>query len=211
MRLLLHVLSDDLRSLLLFQWLDVSSLAMLDVAVSSKSSRQYWMTLLGSLRSTSMDKMNHSALLLMWLIQRGICVSRVQMKANAWREPECDLSRLNKSELVYLGLDGCSSVTDECILKAVKGQIEDYGNDLNGDNKLTDAGVSALENVYGQLKSTVLRWCDKVTDAADVSALSCGCGKLQSIDLSNCSNITDAGVSALGRGCGQLQSINLTR
>ena len=37
MRLLLHVLSDDLRTLLLSHWLDARSLAMLDVAISSKS------------------------------------------------------------------------------------------------------------------------------------------------------------------------------
>ena len=37
-----------------------------------------------------------------------------------------------------------------------------------------------------------------------------GCGQLQSIDLTFCGKVTDAGVSALGAGCGQLQRINLT-
>ena len=30
-----------------------------------------------------------------------------------------------------------------------------------------------------------------------------GCGQLQSISLSRCGKVTDAGVSALGAGCGQ--------
>ena len=41
-------------------------------------------------------------------------------------------------------------------------------------------------------------------------ALGRGCGQLQSINLTRCTNVTDAGVSALGRGCGQLQRINLS-
>ena len=157
MRLLLHVLSDDLRTLLLSHWLDVRSLAMLDVAISSKSSRPYWMTLLGSLRSTSIDEMDH--------------------EANVWREPVCDLSLLNKSELVYLGLNGCSSVTDECILQAVKRRFENYSNDLNGDNKLTDAVPSAMDDVSEELESINLASCSVVTDTAGVSALGCGCGQ----------------------------------
>ena len=205
MRLLLHVLSDDLRTLLLSHWLDARSLAMLDVAISSKSLRPYWMMLLGSLRSKSIDEMDNSALSLMWLIQRGMCVSRVQMKADAWRESVCDLSLLRKSELLYLGLNGCNSVTDECILKAVKRRYEDWSYDLNGNNKLPDVVVSALSAGCGQLESISVGCCAQVADAA----LGRGCGKLQSINLRGCAQVTDAGVSALGAGCGQLQCINL--
>ena len=118
-RLLLHELSDDLHILLLSQWLDVRSLVTLDVAVTSNTSRPYWKALLGSLRSPSIDSMDHSASSLMWMIRRGICASRVQMKREAWRVPGCDLSLLKTSGLLHLGLNNCSSVTDECIVKAV--------------------------------------------------------------------------------------------
>ena len=47
-----------------------------------------------------------------------------------------------------------------------------------------------------------------VTDVG-VSALSTGCGKLQSINLWGCDKVTDAGISALRAGCGQLRSITL--
>ena len=116
-QLLLHTLSDDLHTLLLNHWLDVRSLVSLDVAVSSKSSRPYWMMLLRSLRISSVDNIDHSASSLMWLISRGVCASRIQMKVNAWRVPGCDLSLLKTVNLVHLGLNGCKSVTDECLLK----------------------------------------------------------------------------------------------
>ena len=118
-RLILHELSDDLHILLLSQWLDVRSLVTLDAAVSSNTSRPYWKTLLGSLRSSSIESMDHSASSLMWLMQRGICASRVQMKDNAWRVHGCDLSLLKTTGLLHLGLNNCGSVTDECIMKAV--------------------------------------------------------------------------------------------
>lgn len=91
MRLLLHTFSDDLRYLLLSKWLDVHSLVTLDVAVSSMALRPYWTMLLQFIRSDSIDSMDHCASSLMWLIKRGICTSRIQMKANAWRVPAVDL------------------------------------------------------------------------------------------------------------------------
>ena len=100
-------------------------------------------------------------------------------------------------ELVYLGLNGCSGVTDECILKAVKGGIENCSNDLNGDNKLTDVGPSARDAGCGQLQSINLSGCGKVTDAG-ISALGAGCGQLRSISLGGCYKVTDACISDLG-------------
>ena len=113
-------------------------------------------------------------------------------------------------QLQSINLSNCHKVTDAGVSALVAGCGQLQSINLSGCYEVTDAGVSALEYIW-ELKGIVLRWCGKATDAAGVSVLSCGCGKLQSIDLSNCSNITDAGVSALGRGCGQLQSINLTR
>ena len=42
------------------------------------------------------------------------------------------------------------------------------------------------------------------------SALGAGCDQLQSVNLSYCGEVTDAGASALGAGCDQLQSVNLS-
>ena len=234
-QLLLYELSDDLHSVLLSDWLDERSLAKLDIAVSSAASRPYWMTLLGSLRSASIDNMHHSASSLMWVIHRGICASRVHMKVDSWRVPGCDLSLLKTFNLLHLELMGCSSVTDECIVKAVVGcskrVIEDgsicdmirvagvsalsqgcgqlQSINLRGSSQVADAGVSVLSAGCGQLLSIDLTGCRQVTDAG-ISASGAGCGQLQSIDLRGCRQVTDAGISALSQGCGQLQSINLS-
>ena len=49
----------------------------------------------------------------------------------------------------------------------------------------------------GQLLSIDLGDCDQVTDAG-ISALVAGCGQLRSIDLNGCYQVTDAGVSVVG-------------
>ena len=168
-RLFLYALSDDLHSLLLTHWLDVDSLVRLDVAVSCAISRPYWRMLLGSLRSASIGNMDHSASSLMWLIQRGICASRVQMKDDGWRVPGCDLSFLKTINLLHLGVKGCSRVTDQCILKAVMRRYEGLSEDVvSGRNMIRDAGVSVLRAGYGQLRSIDLEGCKLVTDACVV-------------------------------------------
>ena len=117
--LLLYLLSDDLQNLLLSRWLDARSLGILDSAVSCNAFRPYWITLLHTLRATALDNMDHSTSSLMWLLRRGICVSRMQMKVDAWQGAGCDLSLLKTVDLLHLGFNGCSSITDQCILMIV--------------------------------------------------------------------------------------------
>ena len=146
-RLLSSRLGDDLHALLLFHWLDVRSLVTLDIAVSSDVLRPYWMTLLRSLRAASIDNIDHSASSLIWLIQRGICTTRIQMKVNAWRVPVCDPSLLNTIGLLHLGLNGCKEVTDGCLMEMVN------KCSLEASVEVTDAGVTALSHGCGQLQS----------------------------------------------------------
>ena len=67
---------------------------------------------------------------------------------------------------------------------------------LNGCEEVTDGCLLKMVNRCS-LEVSV-----EVTDAG-VTALSHGCGQLQSINLTNCL-VTDAGVTALSHGCGQL-------
>ena len=207
--LFLLLQSEDLKILFLSFWLDVRSLATLDVAVSSHRLRPRWMMLLECLRCPAMDDWGQSISSLMWLSKRGIRASRLQMKMDTWRVRGCDILQVDTSDLVHLGLKNCSSMTDQCVMDVVHICLQLRSIDLGECKKVTDAGISALGAGCGQLQSINLTECDKVTDAG-ISALGAGCGKLQSVDLAYCSEMTDAGVSALGAGCGQLQSINLT-
>ena len=206
----LTLLSYDVHILLLTHWLDMRSLAILDIAVSDNASRPYWMMLLRSLRSGIIDDWSHDRSSLMWLITRGIHTRRVQTKTSIERVRVCDLLLLVTADIVHLGLTGCRLLTDQCIISIANVYSKLTSIDLNGCWKLTDAGMSALGTGCGQLQSIKLALCEMVTDVG-ISALSAGCGQLQSIYLKGCFEVTGAGVSALGAGCGQLQSIDLSR
>ena len=182
---------------------------MLDMAVSSNTLRPYWKRLLRSLRAIAIDNMHHSASSLMWLIERGIRVSRLQMKDDAWRVPGCDISLLQTIDLVHLGFDGCRSVTDRCRCNVLERRREVVSSEhLSGCNKVADIGASASGHGCGKLQSINLVGCSKVTDVG-IIAVGHGCSRLQSIILDRCDLVTDVGVSALGHGCGQLQCIYL--
>ena len=146
----LHPLSDDLRALILFHWLDVRSLVTQDVAVSSKTCRPYWLAFLQSVRKyRCVDDMSHTAASLMWLSTRGISISRMEMKVDAWRVPACDLSLLKTADLLHVGLNGCNGVTDQCILTIAKVCRKLSNISIRCCKKVTDAGVSALGHGCG--------------------------------------------------------------
>ena len=140
--LFLSVLSHDVLVLFLSLWVDMRSLANLDVAVSSNATRPYWMTLLHSLRGAMIDDWGHSISSLMWLTTRGIHATRVQMKVDPWRVRGCDLLLLETDHIIHLGLNWCCNLTDQCIMNIVNRCSKLTSIELNGCNKLTDAYVS---------------------------------------------------------------------
>ena len=162
--------SDDLQTLFLSLWLDVRSLATLDVAVSSHVLRPSWMRLLKSLRCPAMDKWGHGLSSLKWLSRRGIRVSQVQIKIDACRVRGCDIMLLDTSDIVLLNLAGCKNITDQCLIDIVKHCYKPRQAHLGDIEKVTDTGVSAL---------------------------GAGCDQLQSVDLEDCSKVTEAGLSSL--------------
>ena len=207
-RLFHSLLSDDLQILLLSLCLDVRSLTTLDVAVSSRRLRPNWLTVLRCLRSDAVNNWGHSLSSLMWLSTRGIRASRVRMKMDKSLVRGRDILLVDTSDIVHLGLEGCSNITDQCIVDITYRCRKLRTIDTGGCGQVTDAGVIALGAGCGQLQSINLCGCNKVTDGG-VIALGAGCDQLQSINLCRCREVTDAGVIALAAGCVQLQSINL--
>jgi hypothetical protein len=110
----LSLLSDDLQ-ILLSLWLDVRSLVTLDTAVTSRTLRPHWMTVLQRLRARAIDDWDHSFSSLIWLSRRGIRTSRLQIKVDAWWKDGSHLSMVDTSELVYIGLRDCWDITDQCV------------------------------------------------------------------------------------------------
>ena len=150
------LLSDDLQIFLLSLWLDVRSLATLDVAVSSRRLRLSWLTVLRCLRSDAVDNWGHSLSSLMWLSKRGIRASRVWMKMDSSPVRGCDILLVDTSDIVHLGLRGCSSMTDQCILDVVYCCHKLRSIDIGSCGQVTDTGVIALGAGCGQLQSIKL-------------------------------------------------------
>ena len=164
-RSLLTLPSDDLEIAFLSLWLDVRSLTTLDVAVSSHKLRPWWLTVLQYLRSEALDEWGHSLSSLMWLSRRGIRASRLVMKFNTSRVRACDILLLDTSDLVVIGLESCTKITDQCLAELVNRCLKLRTINLGGCDKVTDAGILALSTGCGQLQSINLLGCCKVTDA----------------------------------------------
>lgn len=135
----LSLLSFDIHLLFLSLWLDVHSLATLDVAVSCNASRPYWMSLLHSLRAGVIDDWGHSISSLKWLARRGIHARSVQIKVDAWRLRTDDLLLLETDDIVHLGLNCCCNLTDQCIIDMMS-----RCGKRNRCEEQVDAGVSVL-------------------------------------------------------------------
>ena len=76
---------------------------------------------------------------------------------------------------------------------------------LNG-NLITDAAITAIANNCGDLEELRVSCCENITDAAlRVVRLP----KLTTLDLSGCSEISDAGLIELSRQCTALKSLNI--
>jgi hypothetical protein len=101
--LFLSALNYDVQILFLSEWVDMNSLANLDIAVSSGASRPYWMMLLHSIRSGIIDDWDHSISSLMWLSKRGIRATNVQMQVDypdAGRVRGCHILLLEPDDIV---------------------------------------------------------------------------------------------------------------
>jgi Leucine Rich repeat len=149
----LYLLSDGF---FLSLWLDVRSLATLDVAVSSHGLRLCWMMLLKRLRSPAVDSWGHGLSSLMWLSRRGIRASRVQIKIDTSRVEGRDVLLLETSNVVDLGLRGCCNIRDRCVMDIVRRCPKLKSIDLGGCRLVTDAGVSALVQDVVSCRASIL-------------------------------------------------------
>ena len=136
--LFLTLLSHDILNQSLSLWLDLRSIATLDIAVSSETSRSHWMSLLHSLRASAIDDWGHSIPSLMWLTKRGINSSKINIMVDAWRVRGCDLITLQMNDLLHLGLNDCYNMTDQCILNMIHQLRKLISVDLYGCESLLD-------------------------------------------------------------------------
>ena len=217
----LFQLSDDLHILFLSSWLDLRSFVTLDVAVSNHAQRIFWKNILPALQISAVDDWAHNYASFKWLIKRGLRASRVEIKFNAAMVSGLDISQLDTTKLLHLGLVDCCCLVDSCILAhAVNLQILE-SIDLRGCSLLTDASISLLgqgcpllRNIaFGEshaLSSGFVTIGNKIYTDIGLYAIGKGCPLLESVNLTGCAQVTDDGLSAIAYGCPHMQSIDLT-
>jgi Leucine Rich repeat len=210
----------------------VQHLGLLDIAVSSHSTRKQWLIILKSLNCKAIDVWRHSNLSIRWVIKRSIHVSHVLVHFNhcdtisdlTFQAIGINVSRVSCGEEVSrdytlsiwgghkyphsIDLNNCRGITDKLISALTYGCGQLQTIDISVCRGITDASMSAMGDRCGQLQAINLRKCDQITDIG-LSALGRGCGHLKTVNLDCCEGITDIGVSALGDGCSQLQRIIL--
>jgi hypothetical protein len=80
---------------------------------------------------------------------------------------------------------------------------------VSWDSKVDNTELMTIANGLPQLQSLDISECWWITDAG-IIALATGCTQLQSLDIRGCHSITDEGIRAVATGCTQLQSLNIS-
>jgi Leucine Rich repeat len=138
-------------------------------------------------------------------------------------------------ELRTITLLFCRLITDDSLFRIAEGCPELTSFTLSCNEAVTNAGISSIAGGCEKLTSITIDRCDRIHDTALIAigsscpnlleiviessnhkfsdrgliAIACGCPALESISISDCPNITDAGVKVLAQKCFQLKSITL--
>jgi F-box and leucine-rich repeat protein 2/20 len=140
-------------------------------------------------------------------------------------------------ELRTVKLEDCKCVRNDCLFRIGEGCPELTSLTLSSNDLVTNAGISRITGGCEKLTSITINDCDEIDDTALIAvgsscpnlleivigsnlssrnfsnrgliAVACGCPALESISISNCPHITDAGVIVLAQKCFQLKSISL--
>ena len=108
-------------------------------------------------------------------------------------------------KLHHLDLEDSTGISDAGVVELAQKCTELKHLNLNLTS-ITDAAITAIVNNCADLEDLTVSACDNITDAAfRVVRLP----KLTNLDLSGCSEISDAGLIELSRQCTALKSLNI--
>ena len=131
----------------------------------------------------------------------------------------------------------CRLITDDSLFRIAEGCPELTSFTLSCSEEVTNAGISSIAGGCEKLTSITIDRCSQIGDTALIAigsscpnlleivigssnhkfsdrgliAIARGCPALESISISDCPNITDAGVKVLAQKCFQLKSITLEK
>ena len=198
---------DTLIASQICSFLQAQHIGVLDIAVSSHSARELWLTMMKSATTESINKWRHSPSSIRWMIMRNVHVTEVLVSLEHCDEVldvTFETSGTDRFDVAASGDERAPPIYS--IWEGFQYlEVVDLGHCM----RITDISVSAVARGCGQLHTINFLGCSLITDIG-ISALAHGCGQLRMIDLGDCSLITDTGLSALAHGCGQLTAINLT-
>jgi Leucine Rich repeat len=146
-------------------WLNVESLGVLDIAVSSHNARKPWLITLKSISCQAIDVWRHSHSSMMWMMLRSLHVTQILVDLN-------HKDRVSDVTFVAVGIT-CGGIS--------------YDDEVKSDS------IWSIWEEREYLLSLNLSGCQGITDIG-ISALADGCGHLHTINLSGCQGITDMGV-----------------
>ena len=108
----------------------------------------------------------------------------------------------NCPKLQFLNLQCCHLVSDSSIAALASKCLDLRVLNLSRNEmpfKITDVSLLALGDHSFQLNKILLCGCEMITDTG-VSWLVKGCNKIRSIDLTNCTKVTNSGIRSIGKG-----------
>ena len=244
--------SNDCMALIL-SYLTIKSISHLDIAMTNTAARIIWLNVLHVMNVDIFDEYDHHDASINWLLGRDISLRSLKIKngervridccillgINMLSLREISLSNCNIIEsdilsmvhccphLIDICLRGCDGVTDISIRAIGECCHEVASLDIGGCHKITDYGLtgfadacrnfsdagtlnhtSRLQSSSSSLTKMNLRDCRNITDIG-ISAIALHCHQLSFMNLTGCINVTDNCVSALGRHCHNLRTMIL--
>ena len=202
--------SNDFVFSLLWTWLDLQCLGVMDMAVTNALERGTWLSILSAVEGNILDDWRHCHLSLRWLIKRGMNPKIIDT---------CDVTeRKSRRAVMYSTLVNISmsslesivlrhgSMTDAIVPLLVRGCPQLISIDLSG--VFTAVGFTAIACGYPQLKSLNLRGTIIASDG-DLTNLATNCTQLQKVGFEGWQNLTSVGMSSMIRTCRQLEAIHI--
>ena len=192
-------------------WLDVGSICSLDTAVGNKNERLMWLDSLHSMDSKAIDEYEHCHASIKWLITRGARATSIRARRSNLTSDR-QITDMTFAGMGILCTQNVDSVNEGFLswlgmnCDTCQGFLSWLGMNCATSNGLDEAEFMRRQGL-SQVTSIDLYNCLNISDVG-VSAIAHGCPLLTSINLGSCRRISAVGLSAIAQGCPLLTSIN---
>lgn len=227
----LSQLSDDLLTDLVSTWLDIPTIVFLDSAITNRRQRSRWHHCLSTVNeSSTLDSNVYSTTSILWFLRKGCKLRKLTLKCqdplpanqrafNYWWETLTEVD-LRGSKYIYvetvndivkmsrsvkiLNISGCINLHYLCFLAEFCPKLEEF---LAAGTSMENISACSMGKTLHELRVIDLKGCKVLDDGA--IALARASPKLQHINLTDNSGITDASLLALADYCPNLISLSV--